>query len=58
MMAPEMGAVSMPPSGANIMTKALARPSSFSGNQLLIMVSTTGNIPPSEIPNTKRKISN
>ena len=56
--APDTGAVNIPPSGANIITKAFARPISFSGNQLLIMVNTTGSIPPSETPRIKRSTSN
>ncbi|MNL72707.1 hypothetical protein D3C87_1980590 [compost metagenome] len=57
-MAPETGAVSIPPSGANIITNAFARPTSFSGNQLLTIVKTTGSIPPSETPRIKRRTSN
>ncbi len=40
-----------------MMTMALARPRSLSGNQLLIMVSTTGSMPPSETPRAKRRNS-
>jgi hypothetical protein len=54
---PESGAVIIPAIGTNIMTIALARPRSASGNQLLIMVSTTGSMPPSATPSKKRRAS-
>ncbi len=57
MIQPDSGAVRMPAIGTNMMTMALARPRSLSGNQLLIMVSTTGSMPPSETPRAKRRNS-
>ncbi|MNV79841.1 hypothetical protein D3C71_1734100 [compost metagenome] len=55
MIQPDSGAVRIPAMGTNIITMALARPRSLSGNQLLIMVSTTGSMPPSETPSAKRR---
>ncbi|MNE67127.1 hypothetical protein D3C80_1627180 [compost metagenome] len=57
MIQPDSGAVRIPAIGTNMITIALARPRSLSGNQLLIMVSTTGSIPPSETPKAKRRNS-
>ncbi|MNT32818.1 hypothetical protein D3C72_1687170 [compost metagenome] len=47
----------MPAIGTNRITRALARPRSWSGNQLPTMVSTTGSMPPSATPSAKRRIS-
>ncbi|MNC65396.1 hypothetical protein D3C81_2018690 [compost metagenome] len=58
MIQPDKGAVMIPANGTNMITMALARPRSLSGNQLLIIVSTTGSMPPSATPRAKRRNSN